>query len=202
MKTGTVLMSGLISAVVLFLTYGYTFAGGSPGDTPELRVGTVSIRDVFRDCKANATYREKAIAEQDKKNAGIDALQKQVEAQEAMLKALKVGSNDYLKQYEELLNQQAKLEATRQFVSQQRVLQDRHWTEVLYKEALRITKELAKQKGLMMVLAVDEPDFPMVNMDELMMVLQTHKVLYSDGCVNLTAQVVAEMDKNEAKLKP
>jgi len=34
-----------------------------------------------------------------------------------------------------------------------------------------------------------------------MMALQTHKVLYSDGCVNLTAEIVVEMDKIESKLK-
>jgi len=201
MKTRTVVFIGLISVVILFSSYGYSLAGAGVG-TVDSKIGIVSIRDVFRDCEANATYRENAIAEQNKKNAEIDALQKQIEAQEAMLKALKVGSGDYMKQYEELLNQQAKLEATKQFVSQQRVLEDRHWTEMLYEEVLRITKDLAKQKGLTMVIGVDEPSFPMTNADELMMTLQTHKVLYSDGCVNLTAEVTAEMDKNQDKLKP
>jgi hypothetical protein len=34
-----------------------------------------------------------------------------------------------------------------------------------------------------------------------MMALQTHKVLFSGGCVDLTAEVTAEIDKLEAKLK-
>ena len=201
MKTRTVVFIGLICAVILFSGYGHSLAGSGVGKA-DSKIGIVSIRDVFRDCKVNETYRDNAIAEQDKKNAEMDALQKQIEAQEAMLKALKVGSGDYMKQYEELLNQQGKLEAKKQFVSQQRVLKDRHWTEMLYQEVLRITKDLAKQKGLTMVMGVDEPTFPMTNADELMMTLQTHKVLYSDGCVNLTAEVLAEMDKNPDKLKP
>ena len=90
----------------------------------------------------------------------------------------------------------------KQFVSQQRVFEDRRWTETLYKEVLRITKDLAKKKGLTMVLGVDEPVFPMTNTDELMMALHTHKVLYSGGCVNLSAEVVAEMDKIAATPKP
>lgn len=200
MKTRTVVLGGLVGAVVLFLGYGFSFAGAE-GNTSNSKIGIVSIRDIFRDCKANAGYRDKALVEQNAKNAEMDALQKKIAADEAGLRALKPGSSDYMKQYEALINEQAQYEAKKQFISQQRVLEDRQWTEVLYKEVLRITKELAKKKGLNMVLEVDEPVFPMVNTDELMMALQTHKVLYSDGCVDLTAEVVVEMDKIESKLK-
>jgi len=199
MKTRTVVLGGLASAVVLFLGYGFSFAGAE-ANIPTSKIGTVSIRDIFRDCKANASYRDKALAEQNAKNAEMDALQKKIAADEAGLRALKAGSSDYMKQYEALIYEQAKYEAKKQFISQARVLEDRRWTEVLYQEVLRITKELAKKKGLNMVLEVDEPVFPMVNTDELMMALQTHKVLYSAGCVDLTAEVVVEMDKIESTL--
>lgn len=200
MKTRTVVLGGLILAVVLFMGYGFSFAG-SGAAAANSKFGIVSVRAVFRDCKANANYREKAIAEQTKKNAELDALQKKIAADEAGLQALVQGSSDYMKQYEALINEQARYEAMKQFVSQQRIFQDRRWTEILYKEVLRITKELAEKKGLTMVLGVDEPDFPMTNTDELMMALQTHKVLYSGGCVNLSDEVVAEMDKIADKLK-
>jgi len=200
MKTRTVVLGGLAGTVVLFLGYGFSFAGAE-ADISNSKIGTVSIRDIFRDCKANKSYRDKALVEQNAKNVEMDALQKKIAADEAGLRALKPGSTDYMKQYEALINEQAQYEAKKQFVSQQRVLEDRRWTEVLYKEVLRITKELAKTKGLNMVLEVDEPVFPMVNTDELMMALQTHKVLYSAGCVDLTAEIVVEMDKIESKLK-
>lgn len=201
MKTRTVVLGGLILAVVLFMGYGFSFAGSDTG-TADSKIGKVSIRDIFRDCKANATYRDKAIAEQAKKNTELEALQKKIAADEAGLKALVQGSSDYMLQYEALINEQAKFEAMKQFVSQQRVFQDRRWTETLYKEVLRITKDLAKKKGLTMVVGVDEPTFPMTNTDELMMALQTHKVLYSGGCVDLSAEVIVEMDKIAATLKP
>jgi Skp family chaperone for outer membrane proteins len=201
MKTRTVVLGGLILVVVLFMGYGFSFAASDAG-TAGSKIGRVSVRDVFRDCKANASYRDKAIAAQAAKNAELDALQKKIVADEAGLKALVPGSSDYMLQYEALINLQAKFEAMKQFVSQQRVFQDRRWTETLYKEVLRITKDLAKKKGLTMVVGVDEPIFPMTNTDELMMALQTHKVLYSDGCVDLSAEVVVEMDKIAATLKP
>jgi len=200
MKTRTVVLGGLAGVVVLFLGYGFSFAGAE-ADISNSKIGTVSIRDIFRDCKANKSYRDKALVEQNAKNVEMDVLQKKIAADEAGLRALKTGSSDYMKQYEALINEQAQYEAKKQFISQARVLEDRRWTEVLYEEVLRITKDLAKKKGLNMVLEVDEPVFPMVNTDELMMALQTHKVLYSAGCVDLTAEVVVEMDKIESKLK-
>jgi len=200
MKTRTVVLGGLAGAVVLFLGYGFSFAGAE-ADISNSKIGTVSIRDIFRDCKANVGYRDKALAEQAAKNVEMDALQKKIAADEAGLRALKPGSSDYMKQFETLINEQVQYEAKKQYISQARVLEDRRWTEGLYKEVLRITKELAKKKGLNVVLELDEPVFPMVNPDELMMALQTHKVLYSDGCVNLTAEIVVEMDKIESKLK-
>jgi len=200
MKTRAVVLGVLASAVVLFLGYGYTSAESGAGAVNS-KIGIVSIRNVFRDCKVNASYRDKELAEQAKKNAELDVLEKEIAAQEAGLKALRPGTSDYMKQYEDLLNKQARFEAAKQFVSQQRVLKDRRWTEDLYKEALRITKELAKQKGLTVVLEADEPNFPMPSADELMMALQTHKVLYSDGCVDLTAEVVTEMNKIESQFK-
>jgi len=211
MKTRAVVLGVLISAVVLFLGYGYSAycaeaaaktGSAEPGaGAVNSKIGIVSIRNVFRDCKVNASYRDKELAEQAKKNAELDVIEKEIAAQEAGLKALRPGTSDHMKQYEDLLNKQARFEAAKQFVSQQRVLKDRRWTEDLYKEALRITKELAKQKGLTVVLEADEPNFPMPSADELMMALQTHKVLYSDGCVDLTAEVVTEMNKIESQFK-
>jgi Skp family chaperone for outer membrane proteins len=211
MKTRAVVLGVLASAVVLSLGYGYSAycaeaaaktGSAEPGaGAVNSKIGIVSIRNVFRDCRVNASYRDKELAEQAKKNAELDVLEKEIAAQEAGLKALRPGTSDYMKQYEDLLNKQARFEAAKQFVSQQRVLKDRRWTEDLYKEALRITKELAKQKGLTVVLEADEPNFPMPSADELMMALQTHKVLYSDGCVDLTAEVVTEMNKIESQFK-
>jgi len=200
MKTRTVVLGGLIGAVVLFMGYGYSSAqSGSAPLTPTM--GILSIRVIFRDCKVNIRYRDKAIAEQNIENAEMEMLQKETESMEAGLKALIPGSSDHMKQYHELLQKQASFEAVKQFKSQSRVLKDRKWTGELYKEVLRITKELAKQKGLSVVFEVDEPEFPMANTDELMMALQTHKVLYSDGCLDLTADVLVALDKIESQFK-
>jgi Skp family chaperone for outer membrane proteins len=65
--------------------------------------------------------------------------------------------------------------------------------EELYQQALQIVQTLAKEKGLTLVLERTEPEFP-VSSEELMMTFSTHKVLYANGCTDLTAEVVSRLD--------
>jgi len=200
MKMKMIVLGCLMCAVVLFVGYEYSQAQPKT-DKPPSKIGIVSVRKAFRNCKRNSKYAEQANVEQVKIKAEEERLSKEIEAQEAGLKAIKSGSSDYLAQIKELLEKRAGLEARRQFNNQQRVLKNRQWTEELYKEVLRITGELAQQKGLELVLEMDEPEFPVESGDELMMTLSTHKVLYSAGCLDLTDEVVTRLDAQEGTAK-
>lgn len=200
MKIKTMALACLMGVVVLFLGREFSSAQPTTGAL-SVKIATVSVRDVFLNCKANARYRADELAEQSKISAAMELLRKEIQAQDAGLKALRPGSADHLEQYRELVNKQYALDAQQKFNGQQRVLKDRRWTEELYKEILRITKTLAEEKGLDMVLERDEPEFPVPSPDELMMTLSTHKVLYSGGCVDITNEVVARLDAEEFKFK-
>jgi len=193
MKTKTMVLSCLTLVAILFVCYGYSSAK-SEDKTTVGKIGVVNIRKVFRDCNRNAKYRADAMSEQSKLEAEIQKMQKDTEAQKAGLIALKPGSNDYLEQARELLRKKAELEAMRQFNAQKRAIKDQQWTENLYKEVLQITRELAEQKGLVMVFEKGEVEFPSMNPDELMLTLSTHKVLYSDGCPDITDEVIKRLD--------
>ncbi len=200
MKRSGMLLACLISVVVLFVVHEYGVAQANSAK-PALPVATVSIAQVLRDCKATAKYRERTTAENDRMDAEEDKLSKEIQAMAAGLRtgALKPESPDYMQQYQDLLQKQAELKTMQDLNPQKKALKHQLWTEKLYKEILRITKELAAQKGLALVLAVDEPEFPMTRYEDLAMALRTHKVLYNGGCTNLTGEVIAEMDKIEAK---
>jgi len=200
MKIKTMMLVGLMGVVVLFLGREFSSAQAKVGALSP-KIAIVSVRKAFLNCKANARYRADVLAEQSKINAAMGTLRKEIEAQEAGLKALRIGSVDYLVQYKDLLDKQYSLEAQQKFNSQQMVLKDRRWTEQLYEEILRITKRLAEEKGLDLVLERDEPEFPVPSPDELMMTLSTHKVLYSAGCVDITDELVARMDASELRFK-
>jgi len=163
-------------------------------DTLGLKIGVVSIRKVLRDCKRSARYKVGILADQGRANAKLQELSRQIETQEAGIKALRPGSSDYLAQLKELLEKRYQLEAQQEFNQQQNALKHHKWTEELYKEILQITKELAEQKGLDLVFEKDEPEFPVTSSEELVMAISTHKLLYSAGCLDLTEEVVARLD--------
>ena len=169
-------------------------AAGPKANEPGLKIGVVSIGRALRNCKATVSYRERVIAENGEMDIEEKGLSRDIQALAAGLKALKPDSSDYLARYRELLQKQSELKALQEFNPRRRMLREMRWTQDLYKEILRITKELAAEKGLDLVLGADEPTFPIQRYDELMMTLSTHKVLYSDGCVDLTNEVVARLD--------
>jgi Skp family chaperone for outer membrane proteins len=189
--------------VVLFLVHEYSLAQATSGK-PALPVATVSVSRAIRDCKATAKFGEKARADNNRMDAEEEKLSTEVKALAAGIRAgaLKPESTDYMQQYQELLQKQAQLKTMEDLNPQRKALTQQLWTEKLYKEILRITKELASQKGIALVLAVDEPEFPMPRYEELVMALRTHKVLYNGGCLDLTTEVIAVLDKEEAKLNP
>jgi Skp family chaperone for outer membrane proteins len=179
---------------VIFLSIGYEYSRAEQkADTPGLKIGVVSVRKILR----SAEYKDEVLADQGRTNAELEELFKQIEAQEAGLKALKPGSSDYLAQFKELVDKRYGLEAQREFNKQQSALKYHQWTEELYKEILQITRELAEQKGLDLVFERDEPEFPVNSSEELMMTLNTHKLLYSVGCSDLTNEVLARLDAKQ-----
>ena len=198
MKIKTAILGCLMGVVVLLLVHEYSMAQVKTNDTV-LPIGIVDVRRALRECKATEKYKERTNAENSKMAAEEEQLSREIQALAAGLRALKTGSSDHLKQYKEYLQKQNDLKTMQEFNPQQKALKHQQWTQELYKEILRITKVLAAEKGLPLVLGSDEPEFPIQRYEELAMTLSTHKVLYSNGCLDLTNEVIAELDKEESK---
>ncbi len=198
MKIKTAVLGCLMGVVVLLLVHEYSMAQVKTNDTV-LPIGIVDVRRALRECKATAKYRERTNAENSKMDAEEEQLSREIQALAAGLRALKPGTSDHLAQYREYLQKQANLKTLQEFNPQQKTLKHQHWTEELYKEILHITKVLAVEKDLALVLESDELNFPIQRYEELATALSTHKVLYSNGCLDLTDDVIAELDKEESK---
>lgn len=196
MKIRSMLLSFLAGAVVLSFAYGYSRAGSEAVKVGP-KIGVVSIQRVFQQCKRNAGYIEQANAEQEKIIAELDKLSKAIEADRAGLKTLKAGSSDHSALMKEMLEKQAKLQAQTEFHKQQMTLKDQRWTEQLYQEVLRITGKVAEEKGLDLVFEKDEIELPAVSANDLMLTIRTHKLLYCGGCLDISDEVMALLDKEK-----
>jgi Skp family chaperone for outer membrane proteins len=198
MKSQTTIAALVICAVALFAAFEYSQA--APQATATSRIGIVSVRNAFNASKKHAQYRAQVLASQSQARAGLETLSKQADAEEAGLKTLKPGTTDYLTQLQSVLEKRARLQTQQEYLKQERTLQDKMWMEKLYQEILKVTKEIAQEKGLELVLEQTEPEFP-ISSEELMVTFSSHKVLYGGGCVDLTEEVTARLDASD-NLKP
>ena len=198
MKNKTAILVCLMGAVVLLLIHEYSMAQIKTNDMP-LPIGIVDVRRALRECKATEKYREKTNVENAKMDVEEQQLTREIQALAAGLRALKPSSTDYMEQYKEYLQKQGELKTIQEYNPRLKATKHQQWTETLYQEILRITNVLAAEKGLALVLGSDEPEFPIQQYEELAMTLSTHKVLYSSGCLDLTDEVIAELDKEESK---
>jgi len=194
MKVKRMFLGCLVGVVVLAM--GYPDGGNrdswaqSKGDTPSSKIGTVSILKIFRDCKRSVAQRSQLNAERNVIIAELEKLSTEIQAKEAGLKALKMDSSDYMARRKEIINKQVNMQAQQEFR-----LKQYRWSKELYQEILPIVSELAREKGLDLVIEKDEIDLLALGINELSQTIRTHKVLYSGGCVDISDEVVARLDK-------
>jgi len=184
----------LICAVVLFAALERGRAAAEPAPVAA-KIGVLSVRGVFDKSARYAQQRSQSLSNQSRARSELEDLAKDIQAEEAGLKALKPGTPDYLKQLQTTLEKRAKLESQQEYLKQQLLLDEKAGLEGLYQEVVKIVQVVAKEKGLNLVLERTESQFPMPE-EELRAVLSLGmaRVLYADGCVDLTADVTSRLD--------
>ena len=196
MKVKTLVVIIFLAATVLLVGYEVGL-GESGGDSSELKVGIVSMRRVLQECKRSAKYRGEALAERDRVLAELERLRAEIGADQAALNTRKVGSNDYMSLYKEILDKQASLQAQQKFYEQQVGVREQTMIEGLYKDILKVVGEVAEEKGLALVFEKSEPELPAVSASDLMRTIDTNKLLYSGGGLDISDEVIARLDASE-----
>ena len=198
MKAKTVVLVWVAVAVSLLVCFEAGFVSAAPEAAKSApKIGVVNIQKTFQDSRKVSKYREQTIAERNKIEAELEKMTKEIEADKAGLKTLKSGSSDYLAQVKEILTKQANSQAQEKFYEQQMAAKEQEMVEGIYQQMLAAVKKIAEQKGLEMIFAKDEVDFPAMSINDTMMIIRTQKVLYSGGCVDITGEVLAELDKEK-----
>jgi Skp family chaperone for outer membrane proteins len=192
MNSRTLVVTVSAGIFALFVAFEY----GQAQTTSEPRIegiGIVSIRNVLNNSEKRTQYRAQVMASQSRARAELKTLAAEVETAETELTTLREGTADYLDQLDVVLEKRARLEGKQEYFQQMLALEDKQSLEKLYQETLQIVEDLAKEKGLSLVLERTEPEFP-VSSEEFMMTFSTHKVIYGAGCVDLTAETLTRLD--------
>ena len=192
MKHKGYLIAALVCVIVISVVYENSQAGFSASGKSD--TGIVNIRKVFKNCQRNEQYRQRVQTEQDKVRAELEKLRAEVEAAKAGLNTLKQGSIEYMERARDVLTKEANLQAQQEFYKRHLEAKDQRWTEDLYKDLLASVKNVASARGLNIVLADEDVEFPMETPNDLMMSIRTNKVLYSEGCVDISDEVLEQLD--------
>ncbi len=194
MKFRKVLMVVLLGADALtFLSYERGLAAARKEITPA-RIGVVSVNRILTNSRKHAQWQEKMAVEEQTARGEIDKLGKELEAVKADMATRKVDSNDYMKLMRQALNKEAAHEARKQSYEREISLKVQLWTESLYRDVLAVISTVAKEKGLDMIVAREEVEFPSAGIRDLMLLIRTNKVLYHSEHMDITNDVLAVLD--------
>ncbi len=197
---GKIAVGGVVvCTLALLLVLDHGWAASQPA-SPTPKIGVVSMVEMFDTSQKHTQHNAQAMARLSQGRAQLENLKKEVDGEEAELKTLKEGTADHAMQLQVLIEKRSRLQGQQDFLKQQSIIEEKKWREDLYQAFLRATKQIAKEKGLDLVVERSEPKFP-VSSEELMLTLYTHKVLYAEGCIDLTREVIARLDADET-LKP
>lgn len=200
MKIRTMVLGCVIVTIVVLMGFEYSSAGPK-ADEPVPKIGVVSIQEIFGKSKRSSKYEVNIVSAQSRVTAELNKLSKEIEADKAGLKTLKVGSSDHLSQVKDILEKEGKYNAQKNYHQQEKAFKYQQYIEGLYLDILKETNEVAKEKGLMMVVEKDEVEFPALSVDGAMLAIRTHKLLYSGGCLDITADVMTRLDAKEDETK-
>lgn len=197
MKFGKIVFIGVCIAV-LCLSFGYRQGVAASGtQIAPAKVAVVDVTKVLQNSKKHKAWQDKMTAEETQMKAEFQKDKKALESIQANMDVLKPGTPDYVNTMKEFLDKKGLLEAKDKFYQEKVNLEMQQWTEGLYVQMLDITKKIAQQKGLDLVLAQEELDVPAASLRDFMLNIRTKKVLYAAEQMDITDEVLTALDETK-----
>jgi Skp family chaperone for outer membrane proteins len=154
-------------------------------------VAVVRVLEILREQAATGERRREIMAERSQATQELDQLTRQINEQDQALRTFTVGSDDYLKQLEKVMEMQGRYQSRKEFLDRQMSMKQQLWTQQAYDRIARVTTEVAKAKGFGLVMAADPNGLPLSETFSTMIAMQ--KVVYAGGCPDLTDEVKAKL---------
>jgi Skp family chaperone for outer membrane proteins len=197
----TVAVLAGIGLLVIGLEYSLAAKDKMPASP---KIGVVSVKDVFDKSPMKADVEKELSADGEKKFAELKKLEETVEADKAALSKRKEGSEDYMQLLQTVILEQSKLDAQKEFYQQELSVKEMRGKEKIYRKILEVIATVAKEKGLDIVLSRDDnylsqPDTnpPAQSPSDLLLTTKTHKLLYFNPGLDITADVVTAIAKSD-----
>jgi Skp family chaperone for outer membrane proteins len=192
-KTNQIIIAVTLAVVLLGVyQYGTLNAAAEAGPA---KIGVINVTNVLETCQKHKAWQEKMQAERTGMEKEFNAMRTELEALQANLKLMTPGTADYLKMQSDFLQKKAVMEAKDEFYRAKVEGEMQRWTEELYQKMLKVVEEVAKQKGLDMIIADELLDLPAPSLRDFMLTIKTKKMLYYKPNYDMTSAVLEALNK-------
>jgi Skp family chaperone for outer membrane proteins len=161
------------------------------------KVAVVGVREILEKNQKNADWERKIKVDGDKVTAQLQGIQAELVQLKDEMDTVKQGSPDYLGKLQKYMETQALLEAKDKYYQQEFAMRQQIWAEEHYLEVVKMVGQVAKARGLDIVLAKEENTFPAPSPSELMLVIKTSKVLYASDTLDITQEVLTAVNNSK-----
>ncbi len=190
-----VLLASVLVCVCVFQKNGIAQSGK---DVAAAKIAVVNIEKLLVDSKKNELFETSFKADTEKVTAGLKKLDEEILDGRESLRHLKPTSDDYAKRGRELMEKEMALETRTKYMKQEFARRRQKWLEFSFRAILEEIDKVAKAEGYDMVMAKEGYHWPSASSNELMLVIQTTKVLYHADKMDITEKVLESW--NAAKL--
>jgi len=163
---------------------------------PWNRIGVVNMMKILQLSQKNTDHHKQVNAERNARQAELQKMLADLQADDASLKTMRPGSEDHLTQYKSMLMKQGELDSLEKFYTQTFEAEKNKWSQKIYQQILQDTTRVAQELGLTMVFERTEPEFPMPP-ELLGQTVSTLKLLYHSGPIDITDQVIDKVDASQ-----
>jgi len=194
-KNNILILVLLVALIAVCIGYSRGWARGSRQILPA-KIGVVNVDLILKNSRKHGQWQERMNAEEAKIRAELQKLKTEADAVIADMQTREAGSDDYISLMEDGMSKTAAWDSRVKFYDRQMMLKVKRWTEGLYKDILSIAEKTAKARGLDIVISADEIDFPSADVRDLLTIIKTNKVLYHSGQIDITEDVLAQLDSS------
>lgn len=187
------LLVGIISVSV---GYDYGWARARNEIMPA-KVGVVYIETIFDKSTKHEQWRRKMDAEQADRLAQLKKLDQEAQAIKADMETRKLGSPDYMSRMADYMEKKATADARSDFYKGEFTVKGQAWMDEFYGQIETVIHEIARVKGLDVVLAAQTVDLSQIaNVQDIAEVIRSNKVLYHAPDLDITREVLAKLDSS------
>lgn len=193
MKTGGVVVA-MMAAVVWMASTGLNQAQQAGGAGPHTKVGVVDLVRIFNEYDQTRVLNDKMRELQLELSRERDSKEAEIQQERSALDALNPNTPAWVKKRKDIRTMVFDLRVWE--MTEQDNLQENHrfWVKRTYRSIITEIGNIAKQQGYDLIITEDDVDLDVQDTKVLIQQLINRKVVYADGTVDITRDVLTNLN--------